>query len=46
MDCYLNKLNECLEIVKKNNHENLDHNLIEQCILNHFFMRNLENSIN
>ena len=31
-----------LEIVKKNNHENLDHNLIEQCILNHFFMRNLE----
>ena len=33
---------DVLEIVKKNNHEDLDHSLIEKCILNHFFMRNLE----
>ena len=33
---------DVLEIVKKNNYDDLDHSLIEKCILNHFFMRNLE----
>ena len=33
---------DVLEVIKKNNHEDNDHNLIEKCILNHFFMRNLE----
>ena len=31
-----------LEIVKKNNHDDTDHELIEKCLLNHFFMRSLE----
>lgn len=31
-----------LEIVKKNNHDDSEHELIEKCLLNHFFMRSLE----
>ena len=38
----LNNEYNVLEIIKKNNHDDTDHELIEKCLLNHFFMRSLE----
>lgn len=38
----LNNEYNVLEIFKKNNHDDSDHELIEKCLLNHFFMRSLE----
>lgn len=38
----INMEQEVLEVIKKNNHEDEDHALIETCLLNHFFMRSLE----